>query len=116
MTKTERKYISAAYLMFASAALHLPIAVLAFGQYGLQMIVAALLWTLLGLGVMRYWRWCAYLAFLGLIFGVSTALAGGLGTTGFISALFWVIVGADLLAAVILFGVLWAPRGTAKVA
>ena len=116
MTKTERKYISAAYLMFASAALHLPIAALAFGQYGLQMIVAALLWTLLGLGVMRYWRWCAYLAFLGLIFGVSAALAGGLGTTGFISALFWVIVGADLLAADLTPLAMIIESGTAKVA
>ncbi|MCG3268340.1 hypothetical protein [Yoonia sp. I 8.24] len=110
MTRQERKYTAAAALLFASAALHLPIAGIDFGAFGIQMIVAALLWTVLGLGLLRYWRWCAYIALFGMLYGVSAALFGAMDAIGLVSILFWAIVAIDALAAAILFGLLWAPH------
>jgi hypothetical protein len=110
MTRHDRKYTAAATLLFVSAALHVPIAALAFVTFGMQMVVAVVIWCGLGLGLLKSWRWCAYLALLGMFFGVSAALAGAMDTAGVASTLFWIISIVDAVAGAILLSLLWAPR------
>lgn len=114
MIKTTRRYRAAASLIFVLAALHVVVASFAFPDYGWRMIVVAGIWTLLGLGLMRGWRWCAYLAFLGAIFGISVSLGSALVAVGLVAILFWLIVLTNLIAAVVLFGLLWSNRATAR--
>ncbi|SPH25124.1 hypothetical protein DEA8626_04160 [Defluviimonas aquaemixtae] len=108
MTRTERKYHTAAILLFLSAALHLPILILSFQKFGTHIFVAIILWTLLGLGLLRGHRLAAYLAFLGMLAGLVLALDGATSSPGLVAIVLWVIIPTNLIAAAVLFGVLWS--------
>ncbi|MGY3439040.1 MULTISPECIES: hypothetical protein [unclassified Marinovum] len=112
MTRDERTYTAAATLMFLSAGLHLPIAALSPAAYGGASIIAAVLWALLGLGLLRAWRWCAYPALLAMMFELSFALGGAMETFGAMAGLFWALVAVNLVAAAVLFPLLWARKAT----
>ncbi|MEM9269082.1 MAG: hypothetical protein AAGA78_09125 [Pseudomonadota bacterium] len=101
---------SAAVLLFAAAALHIPALILAPSAQSLQMITAIILWAVLGLGVLLGSRGAAWLAFLGLLFGVATTIYNALSVTGLLSTLFWAIFTIDVLALLALIGVLWRNR------
>ncbi|WP_163851385.1 hypothetical protein [Pseudooceanicola aestuarii] len=105
------RYRLAAGLMGLSAVIHLPVAALDFASYGVSMIVGAALWSVLGLGVWRGWRWCAWLGFLGLAFGLSVAIAGAMGTFGLLATLFLAMALTDLAGAAVLFTLLWRAPG-----
>lgn len=108
MTKATRKHISAAYLLFASAALHFLALVLNFAERGFGLALGAGLLALLAMALLRESRLAAYLAFFTVIFGSSGAIAGQLGSSGITQILFTLILIANLAAAFVLFGLLWA--------
>jgi hypothetical protein len=93
--------------LFLSAALHLPVAALAMADFGGRMMLAAVVLSALGVGVYQQRRWVAYPAFLMTIFGISAAIFCGLESDGTVVVLLWLIGLADLLAAGVLFVLLW---------
>lgn len=110
MNQRNRKFQVAALLMFMSAALHLPVAALAIADFGGRMMLAAAVLAALGGGVYQQRRWVAYPAFLATIFGISAAVFYGLESEGIAALLLWLIGLADLLAAGVLFVLLWRTR------
>lgn len=105
-----RKYQAAAFLFFLSALFHLPVLILDFTTYGISMLVTVATWVLLGYGLMRGMRGVAYLAFIALLFGLVVALGSAMNAIGIVAICFWLIFIIELLAAFVLFRILWANR------
>ena len=99
-----------AKLVFLSALLHLPALMLTFPTLVVPMIAAMVIWTLLGIGLLRGKRWCAWLAFFAMLFGATIALSNALSLLGLASMVFWVICIVDVVAAAVLFCLLWSPK------
>ena len=106
MTLTNN-YHRAALLFFVSAALQVVVIAVSGGEFLAQMLGAAVLWVLLGLGLMREWRSIAYFAFVLGLMGMIVALGFGMSEFGLTATAFMGIAAADLLAVVLLFGTLW---------
>ncbi|KMK67227.1 hypothetical protein [Puniceibacterium sp. IMCC21224] len=107
MTNTDRKYQSAATLLFMVAVLHLPVLVLNWRDYGAQTIFVILVLAALGMGLILRMRWVAYLAFIATLGSVTAALAGALSEFSLVALAFWAIAVIDVIAAAVLFGMLW---------
>ncbi len=108
---TDSRYTVASGLLFLSAALHLVPLVLAFSTQALPMLIAIVLWSLLGLGLRRGMRWVAWIAFLAMaLVGMPASLSSAMALFGVVSWAFWAIFAIDLAAAVILFMILWAAK------
>lgn len=101
----------AGLLMYLNGSLHILITVLSlFSAASLPMAVVGIAYLAFGWGLSRDWRWLAYLVFIIVSFGAIVAYAMA-GSTGFpISAVYWAIMGVDLLVAVTLFLALWRAR------
>ncbi|MEM7241236.1 MAG: hypothetical protein AAF429_03525 [Pseudomonadota bacterium] len=108
--QTQRLYQNAGMLLFLSAALHLLVILFTGGAYLMQMLIAAVLWGILGYLLMGERRWAAYVAFLGMLFGIIAYLGFGMSEFGVVKWLFFAILLADLLAAIMLFRIIWRTK------
>ncbi len=79
----------------------------------MEMLVGAVVWVLIGVGLMRHLRWLAYIAFLLGLMGAIYAFGAGMSAFGMLSLTFFGIALADLLAVVLLFAILWRNRPVA---
>ena len=102
----------AAWLMYASGALHFLVPVVAgFTAEAVGMIVPGLIWIALGFVLLRFgWRWLAWLCFFLLLAGSIAALTLALGAGPAPTSLGWAIFAVDVAAVAALFGVLWGDR------
>jgi len=112
MTRAERKYHAAAILLFLSAALHVPAHLLALEAVWSHTIIAIGILTLLGLGLIRGFRWVAYIAFLAVLTNAVFSLSEAVAAVGWATTFSWGIIVLDLLAGVVLFSLLWSSRPT----
>lgn len=112
MTRAERNYRAAAILLFLSAALHVPVLVLAYPTFLIQLIIAIGVWLLLGLGLLRGRRWVAYLAFVAMLAGTVSALGAAMSSFGTVALFYWLIVAVGVIAVAVLFGLLWGRAST----
>ena len=108
MTPTHRSYTAIAAVIFAIALLHLAAAGLARPAYDLANVAAAALLALLGLGLLWQSRLCAYLAFIGILFGASASLAIAMTAQGTLVVVMGLILALDVFAVMKLFAALWA--------
>ncbi|WP_420860539.1 hypothetical protein [Algirhabdus cladophorae] len=107
LNRTQRLFLTAGVLMLINAGLHIlaPL-VSGFGSDALMLIPVGVLYGLFGWGLMRGWRWLAYIVFL-------ICLIGGVYAYMIASATsvpaWWMglIVAADVLVIVTLFLLLW---------
>ena len=79
----------------------------ATGAAQLPLIVAAVIYGALGLGLLRGLRGLACLTFVVMLIGISAAIWGAMGPPGLASWLFMAILMLDLLIAAILFLHIW---------
>ena len=114
MKTASQDYRSAGGFMFLAALLHLPVLALGFASYALVAGLVIVIWLALGAGLMRGYRGVAYLAFLAALIGAVAAFGAALGNVGLLGALLWGILGVDVLAAGVLFGILWRARTPAE--
>lgn len=105
-------YHRAAALLFVSAVLHLVVLVLSGGSYLMEMLIGLVVWTLIGFGLMRHWRWLAYIAFLLGMMGAIFAFGVGMSEFGLVRLSLFGIAIADVLAVLVLFALLWRNRPT----
>ncbi len=97
----------AALFLLLSAVLHLVVIAVSGGGFLMPMIVGAIMWFVIGAGLQRGLRWLAYVAFLLAMIGGVYAMGVGMGQTGLTQMALFGIMGADWIAAVLLFGALW---------
>ena len=100
-------YHRAALATFISAALHIVVILLTGSEHLTSMIAGVVIWTLIGLGLMRQMRLVAYLGFLMGLLGVIVSLGFGMSAFGAERYAFLGITLFDLLAVIFLFGILW---------
>jgi len=94
-----------------SAALHLVGTVLSgFSPVGLFLIGPAVLYLALAAGVSRGWLWTAWIALICMLGGMAGTVAELMAASTVPDWVLWGILGADLGAALVLFGGLWAGR------
>lgn len=74
------------------------------------MLAGAIIWAVLAAGLLRNYRWVAYLAFLAVLIGTLFAFGFALSSPSLVQFLFWGIFLTDLLAVAILFGILWLQK------
>ena len=104
---TDGPFRNPALLLLLSAMLHLVVIAVSGGGFLVPMIGGAIMWFVIGAGLQRGLRWLAYIAFLLAMFGGVYAMGTGMGQTGLTQMALFGIMGADWLAAVLLFGALW---------
>lgn len=103
---------TAGYFVLISAALHVVgVALSGFASSTLFLLGPALLYVLLYAGLARNMMWVAWLTFITMLIGASAALSAFFEATPVPSWVFMAIVAADLIAALLLFGAIWAGRG-----
>ncbi len=85
-----------------------------FAQEAVVLAVLGLVWLLAAAGLRRGLRWLAWLAFFATMAGAIAALASAVSITVAPQWLYWSIAACDTLAAIMLFGVLWAPNKAVK--
>lgn len=110
MDRDERLYLSAAVFLLVSGVLHLGVTLLGgFSTFGLLLALVAPFYGLIALGLLRNWRWLAWLAFVLLLIGSVGAFTETAGPITGPAWIYWVILLANLGALVTLFTILWRP-------
>ena len=106
---------SASAFLLISALLHIA-AVLAsgFSAGATALLVTAVLYLCLYMGLMRGMRWVAWITFLLMFVGMSVALSGAMTPGGPPGWAMWGIFAADLLVTLTLLGALWLDRDEAE--
>ena len=94
-------------LMFVSAVLHLAAMMASSGSTVAAMVVGMIVYAVVGIGLLRGWRWFAYVGFLAALIGGIVAMATAAQGTTLESTILWGIVIVDWLAAVWLLVQLW---------
>ena len=107
MTRLERKYHAAAFVLFAGSILHLLIMVLAFDGWAIYALTMAVIQGGAGFGLMRGWRFAGYLGFVAVLVGAVVAFGAALPGAGILAAAFWVLLVVQVLSVVLLLGLLW---------
>jgi len=107
----------AGYFLLLSSALHLVgFALTGFASDSLFLLFPALLYVLLFAGLARGMLWVAWIAFICMLGGTAGTIVEIVGASAVPDWVLWGIVGADLVAAVLLFAVIWAGPGAARTA
>jgi len=97
----------AGWLMLLGAATHLlTLAVGGIGHATTFLAGVGIVLAVLGIGLVRPWRWLAALAFLAALAGAVSGF-GALRTSGLPDWAVWPMVAVDGLAALVLFADLW---------
>ncbi len=108
MLKFSGIYGTACAFIGLSVVLHLLAPI--FGGLNVEtqgLLIAGGLWFLVMLGLLREWRWVAYIAFIYSLIGSIAAMSGAMGPSTVPSLLYILMVLADVLAGVFLFKILW---------
>lgn len=101
----------AGFVILLSAALHVVgVAMAGFAPSTLFLLVPAAVYVLFFLGLSRGKMWVAWLAFIAMLIGVSGAMSELFGASLVPDWVFWGIIAADGVAAILLFGAIWAGR------
>ncbi|MBD3625013.1 MAG: hypothetical protein HUJ24_06460 [Rhodobacteraceae bacterium] len=108
----DRPFTPAVLLLFLSASLHLGLLLVPGPAGGATVIVSAGLLLVLVLGLRQNWRWVGYVAFLFALGSGIAALGLAVVGAGTQSQIAWAILGADWLAAAVLFATLWGPASS----
>ncbi len=108
MTKTKGAMRWAANFVALSAGLHvLAVIIGGFGAAAGPLLAVAVIYAGFAYGLLRGWRWLAYIAFVVLLIGTSFAVSN-IWALGDVPG--WIYAGiacTNLLAVVALFGALW---------
>lgn len=102
-------YESASNLVAVLALLYLVLLLFAApGQ--MSLLIVGIIFLAISWALRKHKRWLAYIGFVFLAFGASFAIAGVLGNFGFASLLYVAISAVHLIAAIVLFVLLWQPK------
>lgn len=108
---TAKMMRQAGYCILISAALQgVALGFAGFAEETRHLLFPAVLYVLLYAGLARGKMWVAWLAFISLLGGSAGALSELLSASSVRDWVLWGILGADLLAAFLLFGAIWAGR------
>ena len=110
MARRHAEMAPAALFLYVSGLARIAVPFLAgWSEAGQAMAAIGLVWGIIGFALIkRGWRWLAWLAFFAALAGALAALWPALGPASTVPHwLYWTIVAADGLAALMLFGVLW---------
>ena len=114
MTDPRSPYRTGALFVALSAALHLIAPVISLGaRDGLMLLPFGIVYLALAWGLMRGWRWLAYVTFLIMLIGISATMTGIWAISPVPPWIYIAIALANACAAVALFVALWRPRPTA---
>jgi len=114
VTDPRSPYRTGALFVLISAALHfLAPTISQLSSDGMLLLPFGILYGAMAWGLMRNWRWLAYVSFLTMLIGTSAALTGIWAASPVPSWVYLGIVIANFLAALSLFVALWRPRPTA---
>ena len=115
MTDPRSPYRTGALLVLLSAAFHLIAPLISLGaRDGLMLLPVGIVYVAFAWGLMRGWRWLAYVTFLIMLIGISAAMTGIWSISPVPS---WIYIGialANICAALALFVALWRPSPTAQ--
>ena len=100
-------YHRVAAVLFISALPHVAVIILSGGQFIMPMIAGSILWAVIGYGLLGQRRWLAYIAFVAALAGAIYALGFGMSQPGAVGMAFMGIAGANLIAVLLLFVILW---------
>ena len=112
MNRNTNLFMAGAVLSFALAVCHIAVVALSLGGYLFPMLVVAAIWVLIGLGLLREWRWLAFVAFLAALAGGILAMGQVVSLVGLVQFGFGLVLLVNCLIAVVLFILLW--RNEAK--
>ena len=99
---------NAGYLILLSAVLHVAgVALAGFSAGTLVLILPALTYVVLYVGLARGWMPVAWLAFVAMLVGAAGAVAELAGVPIISSWVLWGILAADLAAAGLIFAAIW---------
>jgi len=105
----------AGYFLLASAGLHvIGWGLAGFSSENLFLLLPPVIYILLFAGLARGMIWTAWIAFLCMLGGAAGTIAELYGASAVPEWVLWGILGADLVAAVLLFAAIWAGPKTAK--
>ncbi|MCG6901338.1 MAG: hypothetical protein LJE68_01530 [Rhodobacter sp.] len=115
MRKTLSSPRIAAYLLMLAGALHVVAFVMGGFTYGrMGLAPVGLLFFVMAFGLLRGWRWLAYVTYLGVGIGASFAIKAALNPTEVANWWFYLIIAVDIAVVVVLFGFLWGHPGPAR--
>jgi len=102
---------NAGYFLLISAALHVVgVVVSGFAPEVLILLGPAVLYVLLFAGLARGMLWVAWIAFVCMLGGTAGTIVELVGSSVIEAWVLWGILGADVIAALLLFGAIWRGR------
>ncbi|WP_333714201.1 hypothetical protein [Yoonia sp.] len=105
----------AGYFILVSAALHVAgVAVAGFAAGSLVLLVPAALYVLFYAGLARRLIWVAWIAFIAMLGGSMGAISELYAASPVPDWVFAGILGADICAAILLFGAIWRGRPASR--
>lgn len=108
MRETRSHLLIAGCLLMLTGVLHvIAFFIGGFGYGGKGLAPVGLLFIAMGFGLLRGWRWLAYLTYLVVGIGVSFAVRDLFAATSVPDWWFLLIIAVDVAVVVVLFGFLW---------
>ena len=115
MIQFRKPFALTAFILMISAICHLAVLIVGMGQYVIPMLIGAVTLYILAFGINRTGsRLLAALTFLIAAFFGAFTLGFTMNASGLTETLLFVVVSADGLAALLLFGILWRSPKPAK--